>query len=314
MNVAGAEAAGFAIYYPKPERLDVYARGKYVKPTNVILDEDSQTVFQAPDEGNFVPDISSAKNGDNYFDRLYKKLYIIVKGPEPVDIVVSPVIVLTLNVPAASIDEFYGERLVNNLALLLDISPKRIRVVNVVRETRKKKRAAEATVEVEITDEPSEELDLYGNSTVDDVDAVRENMTNLGKTLMKTVQLGLLKDALNISLFSVEIEEPMPVASSPEWQYIADELPQTGSTKQTLRIPVDLDFVQSSTTGVEFTRFNVIPVLQLLDAEVGVLKTICKRLYMSGTSNKQLAPLPCKSISPTIYFLQGNHKNQSIIL
>ena len=50
---------------------------------------------------------------------------------------------VTFNVPAITVSDFYGENLIENLAAFLNISPDRIRVVELSEQGRRKKRASD---------------------------------------------------------------------------------------------------------------------------------------------------------------------------
>lgn len=52
--------------------------------------------------------------------------------------------------PPVTVDDFFGENLVNNIALFLDIPSDKIRVVDIVREGSRRKRAAEESLKVNI--------------------------------------------------------------------------------------------------------------------------------------------------------------------
>lgn len=95
--------------------------------------------------------------GTNFFDRDYKMLKVLLRGSGPLEIRTAPVLVLAFNMPALTEDQFFGESLVQNLALFLRIPANMIRVSRVVRESggaRRRKRSAGLTVEVEIRKPP----------------------------------------------------------------------------------------------------------------------------------------------------------------
>lgn len=63
-------------------------------------------------------------------------------------------------------DEFFGDQLVNNLAVFLKVPPGMIRITNIVRENsgaRRRRRATGLTVEVEIKQPPTNQMSA--NST-----------------------------------------------------------------------------------------------------------------------------------------------------
>ena len=44
-------------------------------------------------------------------------LYVTLRGGEPIDIKTAPAVILAFGFPAISIDEFFGENLISNLAM-----------------------------------------------------------------------------------------------------------------------------------------------------------------------------------------------------
>lgn len=81
-----------------------------------------------------------------------------MKGPQAIDVISQDTIIVSFGLPALSVDEFFGENLVENLAAFLNIPLTKVRIMNVVSESssgRRKRSAGGITVEVEIGDEPS---------------------------------------------------------------------------------------------------------------------------------------------------------------
>ena len=152
LNTDVHQAVLVSIWYAVPNRLDVYTNdgNVYVPPENYGLDLISnEAVLRPPskdDPYEYYPSVERSSAGDNYFDRESQTLYVLVRGNEPVLIKTSPLIVVTFNVPALSVDDFYGDRLVENLAAFLDLPPERIRIVDIIRARRK--RATDDSTEV----------------------------------------------------------------------------------------------------------------------------------------------------------------------
>lgn len=107
-----------------------------------------------PDE--YVPQMNGSV-GTNYFDQDYKMLKVLLRGSTPVEIRTSPVLVLAFNMPAMTEAEFFGDNLIQNLALFLKVPPQMIRISNIIREnssSRRRRRSTGLTVEVEIKKPP----------------------------------------------------------------------------------------------------------------------------------------------------------------
>ena len=58
-----------------------------------------------------------ATNGANFFDVVNQLLYVTIRGSEPVDIETVPAVIVAFNFPAVSVDDFFEENLISNLAL-----------------------------------------------------------------------------------------------------------------------------------------------------------------------------------------------------
>ena len=118
-----------------------------------ILEYLPYTFSIAGDE--YAPKLSNA-TGTNFFDKDSGQLSIIIKGPQVIEVIVQETAIVSFSMPALSVDDFYGDNIVQNLASFLNIPLTKIRVVNVVSEgSRRRKRSTGIVVEVEIGDEPS---------------------------------------------------------------------------------------------------------------------------------------------------------------
>ena len=104
----------------------------------------------------FLPNLNSTVLGENYFDRTYQMLYLLVKGTIPVEIHTTAVIFVSFQLPAVTEDDFYSSHnLVRNLALFLKIPSDKIRVSKIIQgKSLRRKRSTELTVELEIGDAP----------------------------------------------------------------------------------------------------------------------------------------------------------------
>lgn len=104
----------------------------------------------------FLPNLNSTVLGENYFDRTYQMLYLLVKGTMPVEIHTTAVIFVSFQIPAVTEEDFYSSHnLVRNLALFLKIPSGKIRISKVIGgDSVRKKRSTGLTVQLEIGDPP----------------------------------------------------------------------------------------------------------------------------------------------------------------
>ena len=145
----GSEAVRLKIWFPKQQRLDIYIGGLFMNPNNRDFSVDDYSLLP-PDPAAHVPELTEP-NGANFFDPGSGHLYILVKGPTVIDIKTQPIVVLKLGM-TVDIENFFEQDVVNNLAGLLGIDPKNIRITNIVREGsvgRRRKRADASPVELE---------------------------------------------------------------------------------------------------------------------------------------------------------------------
>lgn len=116
--------------------------------------------------GQYVPAMN-ATVGTNFFDQEYKMLKVIVKGSTPVEIRTSPVLFLAFELPAMTEDQFFGDNLINNLAIFLKVPANMIRITKIIRAdggARRRRRSSGLTVEVEIKKPPVQQTTNSTNS------------------------------------------------------------------------------------------------------------------------------------------------------
>jgi hypothetical protein len=147
------------VWYSRPNRLDVYVNGRLVLPLNGET-KNGRYILNAPSyPGEFMPNVTSDVTGSNYIDRDTQVLHIIVRGPAPVVVKTYPVILVSFSIPPMTVDEFFGDNIIQNLAAFLNIPPSKVRIVNIVNEQtagkRRRRRDAQNTViYLEVGDEP----------------------------------------------------------------------------------------------------------------------------------------------------------------
>ena len=131
----------------------------------------------------YNPSVTSTVYGENYFERNTQTLWVLIKGAEPIEIRTTAVIMVTFGVPAVSIDDFYEENLVRNLAALLNVDSSQIRIVEIVSEASRRRRRAvegEVDVNVEIGPQPVATIESPGSeNTLNETDTTTEAPVNI---------------------------------------------------------------------------------------------------------------------------------------
>ncbi len=226
-----SEAIVVRIIYTNPQRLDVYYDGSYVVPKNAMQQSDGNLEYMIRDASNpnaFDPLISDIP-GTNYYDRDTKQLHITIKGTRPIEIRTQPVIQVALDLSVSVEDFFDPDRLILNLAFVLGIPENRIRVVDVIRESSRRKRAEEqnemVSVVIEVGDPP-------GNATMDP--GTQMNQTNsttgtmqpvialdvntlneLQSTVIQAIQTAEILDNINATIESAMVQSAEPPPADP---------------------------------------------------------------------------------------------------
>ncbi|TKC41541.1 hypothetical protein EI555_014575, partial [Monodon monoceros] len=212
LNVDHDKAVLVGIFFPTRQRLDVYVNNSLVCPQNTVWN--SQKKHCELKRHQSLPNLNSTVLGENYFDRTYQMLYLLVKGTIPVEIHTTSVIYVSFQLPAVTEDDFYSSHnLVRNLALFLRISSDKIRVSKVIRgESLRRKRSTGLTVELEIGDSPPQFItnDTTGQMQLSEL---QETAGSLGQAVI----LGKTSSILGFNISSISITSPIPSPSDSGW-------------------------------------------------------------------------------------------------
>uniref|UniRef100_UPI00398F2CC2 PKHD1 like 1, tandem duplicate 1 n=1 Tax=Pristiophorus japonicus TaxID=55135 RepID=UPI00398F2CC2 len=231
LNTDDSRAVGLAIYYTTSQRLEVYANNAFVSPTNAEWNAaHTDFTLKGPTyTGEFVPKLDSSVLGANYFDREYQMLNVLVRGSTPIEIHTTPVLFISFNLPAMTVDEFYGPDLAQNLALFLNVPLSKIRITKIVREAgRRRKRTTGITVEVEIGDLPSEQFSAGSsnstNTTSTEGKLQFSDLKEIASSLGEAMLTGNLSASLGFTISAMDISNPVPPPGDPQWAQMASKL------------------------------------------------------------------------------------------
>ena len=302
LNAKESDTIRIAFIYTNPQRLDVYYGDTYINPTNVRI-ENGETVYDSKDPNlpfdQFQPTIND-QPGANFYERSEKRLYFILRGNTPITIRTAPVVQLSLNLAPVTVDEFFEENLVFNLATLLGIDQSRIRIVNVISEASNRKRQAVGTsVEIEIGNPPP-----VSNGTVVNNGTVTNNQTAVNSTIeldfvelenitsmvAEAIQTGQLDDTLNITVISADIQPPEPppvdftggmratnTTGGPQpgevdndtltYEDVQNTQRPPEVTPVTLTIPTELRIISQPVGGIEGLSLTPTPILAVYDRQ-----------------------------------------------
>ena len=167
--------------------------------------------------GNFQPTVKDPA-GSNWFDTNNQMMWVVLGGEAPHEIHVYPAVMVSMALPAMSADDFFGANLVENLRQFLGLKRSQIKVMNVVRETSRRKRRAVSGIKITIEISMS-----YENGTdSDDIDEeslenIRSELESAKSKLSEAAQLNELASVLNTTVEGVKVTAPIPSDNSSDW-------------------------------------------------------------------------------------------------
>ncbi|CAF3091006.1 unnamed protein product [Rotaria socialis] len=178
-----------ALRYDSLQQIDVYANGIYVAPINQNTNYPYMMLMDTPNTLTL-----SSPVGSNFFNRTTQMAYFVIDGNTVIDLVISPLIVLTFGLPPQTPTSFFSGNLVANLAAFLGVPENMIVRVNIVsannntRVRRQSSNAGSYQLRVEIRSSPVQSLS--GNFS-----ATAQLMANLTSIIINQYQSGELQMA-----------------------------------------------------------------------------------------------------------------------
>eukprot|EP00116_Pleurobrachia_bachei_P002828 sb/3463090/ len=205
IDAKASQKIKISVYYTKNQRLDLYYKGKYIPPTNAQETSPGQYTYATTKSvEELTPKLSDAV-GTNFFDTASHFMQIIMNGDDAFTIKTSPMVVLSLTVDVVGDADFFDEdKIIDNLAALLGIDKSKIKIANIVKESRRRKREG-IDLQIEISEQPiADESEM----NVTKVTEMAEALTKVSEKFVETVQKGELATALDVTVKSVAIEMP----------------------------------------------------------------------------------------------------------
>uniref|UniRef100_A0A8C6RMA5 Fibrocystin-L n=1 Tax=Nannospalax galili TaxID=1026970 RepID=A0A8C6RMA5_NANGA len=291
LNVDHNKAVLVGIFFATLQRLDVYVNNALVCPKNTAWNAQKKHCEpnRHPYTGQFLPNLGSGIPGENYFDRTYQMLYLLVKGTTPVEVHTATVIFISFQLPALTENDFYSSHnLVRNLALFLKIPSDKIRVSRIMGgESLRQKRSTEHTTELEIGDPPTQ---LLSNSTTGQMQL--SELQEIAGSLGQAVILGKISSILGFNISSMSITSPIPQPTDSGWIKVTAQ-PVDRST-----FPVDyvalvssLSVIAQPVAGQPGQPFSQQPSVKAVDSEgncvsVGITSLTLKAILKDSNNNQ----------------------------
>ncbi|KAF4073782.1 hypothetical protein AMELA_G00247290 [Ameiurus melas] len=268
LNAAPTETVKVAVFYSKPQRLDVYVNDQLVAPNNAQwnMNKTDYTLLKPAYPEQYIPTLNGT-HGSNFFDPDYKMLHVLLRGSTPVQISMASVLFVSFNLPAMTEEEFFGDQLVNNLALFLKVPPSMIRITKIVREgggARRRRSATGLTVEVEIKQPPTNQMSANSTSDSDQFTVLMTAADTLGQAAIS----GNLSQSIGFNVGSVGVVLPSPPASDPSWSQVAtQEVTREEPSVQTVSSVSTLKVLVEPVAGLYPGALSVQPVIMALDQQ-----------------------------------------------
>lgn len=179
------------------ERLDVYCSGELVRSSGL------QTVGSLTERVHgpqHVPALGISPPGSNYYDDATGQLHVLVKGPEPIEIVMAPILKVSLEVGVEGL--LSKSAFVAEFAAALGVERSAVVIVRVSEQNTRRRQQTGAsvqtvTVEAEVGEQPSPTRVAGATVLAHGVQALQSSLTTIATTLVSLVQAGSLADALS---------------------------------------------------------------------------------------------------------------------
>ncbi|XP_053372863.1 fibrocystin-L-like [Mercenaria mercenaria] len=205
LNANPDEGIKLTLWYSRSNRLDVYVDDDFVLATNAKIDSNGRYITTAPNGNEFEPQIANG-TGTNFFDKDSGELTLIIQGSQRIDVKTLESVIVTFGIPALTVDQFFGDGIVENLANFLNIPLTKVRVVNVVSASssgRRKRSGDGITVEVEIGDEPMTSINDTAPDSID-----YSALTEIAANIVNECQVGNVSETLNVTGGCETVEVP----------------------------------------------------------------------------------------------------------
>lgn len=205
-----------SMYYTMSNRVDLYLNNSFVLPTNGYYENGNMLIRDPSANLAFYKPTPTSQSGSNLFVKSDSKIYFAMAGSDYIDLKLGVVLFLRFGVPAITEDAFFEPaNLVANFAALLNIDPKMIRYVQIVRANSAGRKRRDGTqlvyVELFINENPKPAASDPVLALIETLAAIEASVTNQFVT-------GQLSDKaaamFNVSIDTMSLQKVEKVNSS----------------------------------------------------------------------------------------------------
>ena len=200
-----------SMHYFTSMRIDLYLNGEYIHPSNAIIENGNMELvaYNETTLHQYKPTVASTA-GTNLYHKPDRKVYFTMDGPSIVDLKIAPVLYVRFGVPAITPEQFFNKNtVIGNFAHLLEIEPSKIRRVEIVRESRRK-RSVGGTISIVLT---IEEDPISSLNDTQALNASKSSMNQLDAKVSNLFITGQLQEraqlTLNVTLTELSVQKPM---------------------------------------------------------------------------------------------------------
>ena len=195
------------MHYTSPQRIDLYNDNKFIDPKNAEY-VDGAMQIKKPSQSD-MPTMADT-TGTNVFLKEKQKIYFTKSGLGFIDLKIAPVLFVSFGLPAITPDEFFNEAtIVGNFAKLLGVDPSKIRRVEIVRASSRRKRDANAQNIIKIIIEENATPDSSDEGAADKQKAEMDKLDASISNMFMTNQLQeKAASLLNVTLTTMVVQKP----------------------------------------------------------------------------------------------------------
>lgn len=196
------------MFYSTAQRIDLYKNLGFITPTNAYYDNGKMKMKDPSlNLASYMPTYKKTA-GENLFYQPDKKIYFATDGGSVIELKIAPVLVLSFGLPAITPEEFFNPvTIVGNFAKLLGIDPSKIRRVQIVRESRKRRQIGQSLSFIKLTIEENAANSTNGTET----DEIKNEFTELNAKITNLYATNEIQSQANktlgISLASLILED-----------------------------------------------------------------------------------------------------------
>ena len=192
-----------SFYHPTFDRIDLYKNSKFVAPTNSYYSNSKMILFDPTSKIASLKPTYLNESGTNLYYKYEKKMFFTMSGSDVIDLKKTVVVNLKFSVPQNSDDAFFDPvNLVKNFAKLLGVDESKIRRVEIVSASRKRRSPRDINDKQIIISIYENPVDLITDK--DQITTIENNFVKLESEIINKFTTGQLQ-AYTLQQFGVQL-------------------------------------------------------------------------------------------------------------